>query len=176
MAFSYDFQPAVNKEGKSLGTFIDFEVKEGESPATDRKTNQPVLDEQGQQVMRPWSFVHLLFEVRGRVSGQNKVVKLTTNGRFGTGGDLEEALKCMGWVNEQVKVTVDDDGLEIESAGDSTTDEDGLEVIQEDLTKLTRLSFEKFVDESKGKKFWMNITRDTKGFYRIDPKSLTPKG
>jgi len=175
MAFSYDFQPALNKEGQSLGTFIDFEVKEGESPLTDRKTGQPVLDEMGEQVMRPWSFVSLLFDVRGRVAGQNKVIKLTTNGKFGTGGDLEEALKRMGWVNEHTKVSLDEDGLEVESVGDAVLDEDGLEVIQEDLTTLTRLSFEDFVTRTKGAKFWLSVARDTKGYLKIVPESLTPK-
>jgi hypothetical protein len=175
MVFSYDFTPATNKEGKSLGTFMDYEVKDGESPLTDRKTGQPVLDEDGQQVMRPWSFVSLLFEVKGRVAGQSRVIKLTTNGRFGTGGDLEEALKLMGWVNEHVKVIFDEDGLEVESVGEVTTDEDGLEVVAEDLTELTRESFAKFVETVKGCKFWMTVTRDAKGFYRIEPGSLTPK-
>jgi hypothetical protein len=175
MVFSYDFTPATNKEGKSLGTFMDYEVKDGESPLTDRKTGQPVLDEDGQQVMRPWSFVSLLFEVKGRVAGQSRVIKLTTNGRFGTGGDLEEALKLMGWVNEHVKVVFDEDGLEVESVGEVITDEDGLEVVAEDLTELTRESFAKFVETVKGCKFWMTVTRDAKGFYRIEPGSLTPK-
>jgi hypothetical protein len=175
MTFSYDFIPATNKEGKSLGTFIDYEVKDGESPLKDRKTGEIVEDENGNQVMRPWSFVSLLFEVKGRVAGTTKTIKLTTNGKFGSGADLEEALKLMGWVNELVSVELDEDGLEVEKMGDVEVDEDGLEVIPEDLTALTRESFEKFVETVKGSKFWMTITRDAKGFYRIEPNSLSPK-
>lgn len=175
MAFTYDFQPAFNKEGKSLGTFTGYEILEGESPAKDNKTKEPILDEHGQPVMRPWSIVSLLFEVKGRVAGKNKVIKLTTNGKFGTGTDLEEALTLMGWVNEYTKTVVDEDGLEVESAGDTTTDEDGLEVIAEDIDQLTQLSFEEFVEATKGAKFWLQVDRDSKGFWRIEPKSLTPK-
>ncbi len=176
MTFTYDFQPALNKKGKSLGTFTGYEVKDGESPQIDRKTNQPVLDEHGNQVMRPWSFVSLLFEVKGRTAGTTKLVKLTTNGRFGAGGDLEEALKLMGWVNEHVKTVVDEDGLEVESAGDVEIDEDGLEVVTQDLSELTRHSFETFVEGAKGSKFWLKVERDTKGYLRIEPTSLAPKG
>ena len=175
MTFSYDFTPATNKDAKSLGTFTGYEVMSGESPSKDRKTGDLVEDENGNHVMRPWSIVSLLFEVKGRVAGTNKIIKLTTNGKFGSGADLEEALKLMGWINELVSIEVDEDGLEVEKMGDTEVDEDGLEVIPEDLTALTRESFENFVETVKGSKFWMSITRDAKGFYRIEPNSLAIK-
>ncbi|MEG4032020.1 MULTISPECIES: hypothetical protein [unclassified Microcoleus] len=127
-------------------------------------------------MMRPWSFVSLLFEVKGRVAGTTKVIRLTTNGKFGVGGDLEEALKRMGWVNQHVKSTLDEDGLEVDSMGDAEEDEDGLGVVNDDLASLTQMSFEDFVDATKGQKFWLKVSKDSKGFYRIEPDSLAPKG
>lgn len=172
MVFSYSFQPATRKDGKSVGTFQGYEIKEGKSPATDRKTKEPLLDEHGEQVMRDWRFVSLLFEFKPNVRGQApRTIKLTTNGRE----DLTKALTLMGWVNETLEVVLDEEGQEIVTLVGAEEDEDGLEIVSEDYEEIVQRSFEAFVDATKGQKFEALLTRDAKGFWRVEPDSIAPK-
>jgi hypothetical protein len=174
-AFTHAFEPATNKQGQSLGVFKDFEVLEGKSPVLDRKTKQPILDSEGNPLMRDWSFVSLVFDVKGRIAGHTREIKLTTNGQFGTSGELEKAIKDMGWVNNLRNVVLDEDGLEIEKFGELEIDEDGLEISTIDVEKELFNSFRAFVEDVKGHKFWVKVTRDNKGYLRIEPGSITPK-
>jgi hypothetical protein len=173
MVFSYSFQPATRKDGKSVGIFLGYEVKEGKSPATDRKTKEPLLDEQGEPVMRDWRFVSLLFEFKPTVRGQApKTIKLTTNGRE----DLLKALTLMGWVNETMKVILDEEGQGIVTLVGAEEDEDGLEIVSEDYEEVMQRSFDAFVETTKGQKFEALLTKDAKGFWRVEPDSIAPKG
>ncbi len=175
MAFTHGFEPATNKDGQSLGIFQGYELLEGLTPLLDRKTKEPVMGDNNEPVMRKWEIVALLFDVKGRVAGNIRTLKLTTNGQFGSSGELETALKSMGWVNELVSVEIDEDGLEVERTGDVEIDEDGLEVVTADIDALTFESFKDFVDRVKGSKFWLKIGRDAKGYLKIEPGSVTPK-
>lgn len=176
MAFKHNFEPATTKEGLSIGVFEGYELLSGQTPVTDRKTDKPVLDELGAPVTRKWEIVTLVFNVKGRIQGHTRPIKLTTNGQFGSTGDLEVALKAMGWVNDLVSVEVDEDGLEIENRGDIAVDEDGLEVVTQDIDALTFESFHKFVEQVKGQKFWLKVSKDAKGYLRIEPGTVSPKG
>lgn len=175
MAFTHGFEPAINKDGQSLGIFQGYELLEGFTPVLDRKTKEPVTDENNEPVMRKWEIVALVFDVKGRVAGHTRTLKLTTNGQFGSSGELEIALKSMGWVNELVSLELDEDGLEVERMGDVEVDEDGLEVVTVDIDTLTFESFKSFVDRIKGAKFWLKVCRDAKGYFKIEPGSVTPK-
>jgi hypothetical protein len=175
MTFTYAFEPSRAKDtGLSIGIFKGLADKKDPVPVMDKKTNKPVLDENGNPVTEIWEHIDLVFEVKGFKLGTSQPISLTTNGKLGNTGQLEQALCLLGWVNKFKKVIVDEDGLEVEVFGDVEIDEDGLEVSTFDEEELIK-SVKEFEESIKGKKFWLKVTRNARGYWNIEPGSIKPK-
>jgi hypothetical protein len=180
MSYQYTFKPAKRKDGKSVGIFKGVEIKEGESPVKDRNNdNQPLKDENGQIVMRPYRFVNLLFEFKAEIRGNaSQIAKLSTNGRE----DYLQALTQMGWTNNLPMREVTDEFGNVEFEPilpDAEEDELGQEIAREDYTIVLQRSIDEFTQANIGKYFVGVVEKDSKNFWVVVPGSLAlfvPKG
>ena len=91
--YTFNFEPAKNREGLSRGTFLGVEEKRGISKSTGR----------------PYSLILVKFEVLGKYKGTTATISLAT----GSDKELLAALVSMGWEpGEATDVEViDDDGV-----------------------------------------------------------------
>ena len=145
--FTTKFQPALNKEGYSKLTFVGSEIKQG------------VKDD------REWSIFFLNFEVMGKIRGTTQIVGVPCGFTFDPDNNLGKSLLAMGFKIPEVKTTLDADGFEVED------DED---IADDDFQQVDppKLDFTLFLLSKKDSVYIAKLSKDQKGFWRVDLDTL----
>ena len=145
--FSTKFQPALNKEGYSKLTFVGSEIKQG------------IKDD------REWSIFFLNFEVMGKIRGTTQIVGVPCGFTFDPDNNLGKSLLAMGFKIPEVKTTLDADGFEVE---------DDKDIADDDFQQVDppKLDFSKFLESKKSSIYIAKLSKDQKGFWRVDVDTL----
>ena len=163
--FTPAFVPAINKESLSKLTFLDYEVKEGVTEKTNEVT--------GEVTEKEYRFFKLEFNCLGKVIGTDQSISISHNLTLDPNEGLGLTLKTLGYSFPENLTKVDDDGFEIED-DNSEDDDDGFGRVESNLFETIEKEIIDFLEALKLKVFTAKVTKNKKGFWVIDTKTLKP--